>query len=78
MAKYWVEAFKTAAYVRKRIKIEGINNGMSPYEATTGKSLFWGTRKIKKPAASWAYQIETFLLPDLSLLWNQMATRKKQ
>jgi hypothetical protein len=35
--KYWAEAFKTASYVHNRIKIEGINNGMLPYEATMGQ-----------------------------------------
>jgi hypothetical protein len=35
--KYWTEALKRARYVRNRINIEGINNGMSPYEATTGQ-----------------------------------------
>jgi hypothetical protein len=35
--KFWAEAFKTAAYVRNRIKIEDMNNGMSPYEATMGQ-----------------------------------------
>jgi hypothetical protein len=36
--KFWVEAFKAAAYVRNRIKIEDMNNGMSSYEATMGQN----------------------------------------
>jgi transposase InsO family protein len=39
--RFWAEAFKTAAYVRNRIKIEDINNGMSPYETTMAKNLIW-------------------------------------
>jgi hypothetical protein len=35
--KYWTEAFKTTAYLRNRIKIEGMHYGMSPYEATMGQ-----------------------------------------
>ncbi len=46
--KYWVEALETAAYVRNRIKIEDIHNGMSPFEATVDQKPDFDILKFRR------------------------------